>query len=131
MVGHGTLNPGMKVRLLLPQPPIFNEHEGATIKIERPERSEGLSIKMVYKVYILECADKTLYTGSTKLLGRRVLEHNLSVRGAKYTSRKRPVRLVYYETYATLKEALRREYEIKHWSRSKKLDLIRNNKTKK
>ena len=83
---------------------------------------------MLYKVYIVECADKTLYTGSTKLLGRRVMEHNLSVRGAKYTSRKRPVKLVYYETFATLKEALRREYEIKSWKRWQKLKLINSNK---
>jgi putative endonuclease len=78
----------------------------------------------MYKVYILECADKTLYTGMTKLLGRRVLEHNVSVKGAKYTSRRRPVKLVYYETYQTLKEAMRREREIKSWSRNMKLSLI-------
>ena len=83
---------------------------------------------MLYKVYIVECADKTLYTGSTKLLGRRAMEHNLSARGAKYTSRKRPVKLVYYETFATLKEALRREYEIKSWKRWQKLDLINSHK---
>lgn len=79
----------------------------------------------MYKVYILECADKTLYTGCTKLLGRRFMQHNLSTKGAKYTSHRRPVKLVYYESYKTLGDALRREIEIKSWSRKRKLNLIR------
>ena len=87
--------------------------------------TRAINLKMIYKVYILQCADGTLYTGSTKLLGRRVLQHNLSVSGAKYTSRRRPVKLVYYETYPTLGEALRREHAIKQLSRRQKLALIK------
>jgi putative endonuclease len=81
---------------------------------------------MLYKVYILECADKTLYTGCTNRLGRRVLEHNVSVRGAKYTHSRRPVKLIYYETFATLGQALRREREIKSWRRWQKLKLVKS-----
>ena len=81
---------------------------------------------MPYFTYILECADKTLYTGCTKLLGRRVLQHNVSVKGAKYTSVRHPVKLVYYETYPTLREAMRREREIKNFRRSQKLKLIKS-----
>ena len=79
---------------------------------------------MLYKVYIVLCSDKTLYTGSTNRLGKRVMEHNLSASGAKYTRSRRPVKLVYYETYATQSEALRREYQIKSLSRKEKLRLI-------
>ena len=82
---------------------------------------------MSYKVYIVECADRTLYTGYTKLLGRRVLEHNLSVKGAKYTHARRPVKLVYYEMYTNQREAMRREYEIKSLTRKQKLKLILSN----
>ena len=80
---------------------------------------------MIYKVYIVECADKTLYTGYTKLLGRRVLQHNLSASGARYTASRRPVKLVYYESYPTQRLAMQREAEIKKLSRKQKLDLIK------
>jgi len=48
-------------------------------------------------VYIVECNDKTLYTGITTDLERRIKEHNYSSKGAKYTSKRRPVRMVYFE----------------------------------
>lgn len=81
---------------------------------------------MIYKVYIVECADKTLYTGYTKLLGRRVLQHNVSVSGAKYTESRRPVKLVYYESYPTQHQAMQREAEIKRLTRKQKLVIITN-----
>ncbi len=76
-------------------------------------------------VYILECADGTLYTGWTTCPERRVKAHN-SGKGAKYTRSRRPVRLVYTETCQNQSDALRREYEIKQLSRAQKLLLIKN-----
>ena len=78
----------------------------------------------MYFVYILECADTTLYTGSTNNLERRLHQHNNSKRGAHYTKIRRPVVLKYEEHFDTLGEALRREAELKKWSREKKLKLF-------
>jgi len=75
-------------------------------------------------VYIVECADKSLYIGCTNNLERRLEQHNNSKWGAHYTKIRRPVVLKYSEKYETLAEARRREQEIKSWRREKKLDLI-------
>jgi len=77
-------------------------------------------------VYILECSDKTLYTGSTNNIEKRIKEHNNGKSGAKYTRARRPVKLVYVETCSTLSNALKREAQIKKLSRAQKLLLIRN-----
>lgn len=73
--------------------------------------------------YILRCADGTLYTGWTNDLPRRLQAHNAGT-GAKYTRARRPVRLVYQESFPTKQEAMRREWEIKQYSRAEKLQLI-------
>lgn len=73
--------------------------------------------------YILECNDKSLYTGWTNHLEERIHAHN-NGKGAKYTRGKLPVKLVYFEVFTTKEEAMRREYEIKQLSRSQKLELI-------
>lgn len=80
-------------------------------------------------IYILECADRTLYTGWTKDLDKRIREHNAG-KGAKYTRSRRPVKLVYYEIFDTKGEAMSREYAIKQLSRQEKIKLIeqKNNK---
>lgn len=75
-------------------------------------------------IYILECSDKTLYTGITTDVERRTLEHNISSKGAKYTRVRRPVRLVYSESTANRSTASKRENEIKKLSRSSKLALF-------
>jgi putative endonuclease len=75
-------------------------------------------------VYILECSDKTLYTGTTNNIAKRIEEHNKAKSGAKYTRSRRPVKLVYVETCSTLSAALKREAEIKKLSRAKKMQLI-------
>lgn len=75
-------------------------------------------------VYLLECADGTLYTGITTEVSRRVSEHNTSVKGASYTRAKRPVKLVYQELYPDRSTASRREYELKQLSRAEKLALF-------
>lgn len=77
--------------------------------------------------YILECNDHTLYTGWTNNIKKRLQDHN-SGKGAKYTRPRLPVYLVYYETFKTKEEAMKREYEIKHLSRKEKLQLIADNR---
>lgn len=79
---------------------------------------------MSYFVYILECSDKTLYTGIATDIQRRLDEHNNSDKGAKYTKIRRPLKLVYSEESENRSSASKREYEIKKLSREKKLELI-------
>ena len=81
---------------------------------------------MSYSVYILKCADKSFYVGCTNNLEKRIKQHNESKWGAHYTKIRRPVILLYSEKFATLKEARRRESEIKGWRREKKLNLIKS-----
>ncbi|MGI6486512.1 MAG: GIY-YIG nuclease family protein [Tepidanaerobacteraceae bacterium] len=76
-------------------------------------------------VYILECSDKTLYTGWTNNLKNR-LEAHLKGNGAKYTRTRLPVKLVYFEHHHDKKSAQKRERYIKKMSRSQKLRLIHN-----
>jgi len=76
-------------------------------------------------VYIVKCKDNTFYTGFTTDIERRITEHNNGV-GSKYTKGRRPVKLVYLEEYDTKGEALSREYEIKTFTRSKKIKLIKD-----
>jgi len=73
--------------------------------------------------YLVKCADNTLYCGWTNHLERRMEAHNQG-KGAKYTKTRRPVELVYYESYPTKEEAMRREVQIKKLSRKDKLSLI-------
>jgi putative endonuclease len=80
----------------------------------------------MYYVYIVKCADGTLYTGIAIELERRIDEHNGSDKGAKYTRVRRPVILVYSEEYPDRSSASKREYEIKKkMSRTDKLNLIK------
>ena len=83
---------------------------------------------MEYYIYILECSDKTLYTGYTNDLEKRVKAHNEG-KGAKYTKSRLPVKLVYSEAFDDKKEAMSREWYIKHkLTREEKINLINNQK---
>ena len=73
--------------------------------------------------YILECADRTFYTGSTKDLEKRIWQHNNGI-GANYTKTRLPVELIYYEEYTRVDKVFYREKQIQGWSRKKKLALI-------
>ena len=77
---------------------------------------------MHWTVYMLECADTTLYTGITNDLGRRMAEHAAG-KGARYTRGRGPFRLVYRETCQNRAEASRRETAIKLLDRTKKRQL--------
>jgi len=74
-------------------------------------------------MYILECADGSYYTGSTKDLERRLWEHQ-NIVGANYTKKRLPVKLIYYEEYSRIDEAFYREKQVQGWSRKKKEALI-------
>jgi putative endonuclease len=78
----------------------------------------------MYHLYVLKCADGTLYTGITTDPARRVREHNSSSLGAKYTSGRRPVKLVYSKKFRSRAQASRAENRIKKLSKKKKLELI-------
>jgi len=73
--------------------------------------------------YIVECADGTFYTGWTTDPERRVAQHNKGI-GAKYTSTRRPVKLVYLETLPNRTEAMKRELVIKKMKRAQKSKLV-------
>jgi putative endonuclease len=78
----------------------------------------------MFSVYILECADGTLYVGSTTDLEKRLHAHNHLKNGAHYTKIRRPVSLVYSEKVKTFAEMRAREAEIKRLSRAEKMKLI-------
>ncbi len=79
---------------------------------------------MSYYVYIVRCKDNSLYTGFTLNIENRVSDHNFSKRGAKSIKGKLPALLVYSEELISKSEALKREHEIKGWSKPKKEMLI-------
>ena len=81
---------------------------------------------VMYYVYILTCADGTLYTGLTVDLKRRVQEHNASKLGAKYTKIRRPVKLAYSKRYRTRSIAAKTEARIKSLTRIQKVKLIKD-----
>ena len=78
----------------------------------------------MYYLYIIKCADWTLYTCITVDLGRRVKEHNSSGLGAKYTRSRRPVKLVYHRKFRDRSGASREEARIKALTRKEKIKLI-------
>jgi predicted GIY-YIG superfamily endonuclease len=83
--------------------------------------------ELVYFVYMVRCADGTLYTGYSRDPDARVKVHN-SGKGAKYTRSRLPVSLVYSEHCESLSAALTRECQLKPWSRAKKEALIAGNR---
>lgn len=82
----------------------------------------------MYHLYILLCSDSTLYTGITTDLKRRVIEHNSSKVGAKYTFARRPVELVYSKKFKNRSLASCEEARIKKLTRREKLKLINSRK---
>ena len=78
----------------------------------------------MYFLYILKCADDTLYTGITTDLERRVAEHNGSKLGARYTKSRRPVELVYTKKFRDRSLASKEESRVKGLSRQEKIAMI-------
>lgn len=78
---------------------------------------------MPHWVYIVRCKDGSLYTGYAKDPDARLARHN-SGKGAKYTAGRRPVTLVFTQKFRSLGRALKREHELKQWTRAKKEALV-------
>jgi putative endonuclease len=83
---------------------------------------------MSFSVYILKCADQTLYTGIAKDVSKRIIEHNTHEKGAKYTRARRPVALVYTQEFENRSEAQKEECRIKKFTRTEKLKLVSSNR---
>ena len=83
----------------------------------------------MYFVYLIECKDKSIYTGITTDVARRFNEHKNKM-GGRYTSSKKVVRVVYTEEHPDHSSALKRESQIKSWTRQKKLNLIQSGRPK-
>ncbi len=77
----------------------------------------------MWYVYILLCKDGSLYTGITNNLQKRFLDHK-NGNGGAYTRSHKPLKFVYQESFLTKSEALKREFEIKSWSREKKIKVL-------
>ncbi len=76
-------------------------------------------------VYIVECSDKSLYTGITNNVERRLTEHNTSRRGAKYTRSRRPVKLIFATPVNSRSAALKLEYKIKSLKKGEKVAYLK------
>jgi len=83
----------------------------------------------MWYLYILECADKSFYTGITKDLNRRLEEHNSTDAGARYTRGRRPVKMIYEAIFADRSSACVEEARIKKMSKFEKKCLIKNKRT--
>jgi len=82
----------------------------------------------MFYVYILRTSSNTLYIGQTNNLEKRLKEHqNKSAKSAKYIRYFKSVKLVYSEEYSTREEAMKREWQLKKWSKSRKEDVIAGN----
>ncbi len=92
-------------------------------KTNPPDKSINVQHNQNHFVYILKCADGSIYVGSAHDLEDRLKRHN-SGNGAVFTALRRPVKLVYQEPYKYLDDAIKRERQIKKWSRAKKEALI-------
>ena len=90
---------------------------------------QGDESKEMHYIYLVRCSDDSLYCGWTTDLKRRIDSHNGHIPGgAKYTRGRRPVTLVYSESFHQKQEAQRREYAIKRMTKTKKLRLIKGAK---
>lgn len=76
-----------------------------------------------YKVYMVECSDRSIYTGITKDIDRRLEQHSKGI-GSKYVRTRLPIKLQWSSKRMDLSDALKMEYQIKQWSKKKKLQWI-------
>lgn len=78
----------------------------------------------MYYVYLLECSDSSYYCGITTDIQRRIIEHNTSKKGAKYTRSRRPVKLIWSKIVQNRSEATKLEIQIKNLSKKEKIALV-------
>ena len=96
-----------------------------TASKKKASKKKSHNKKADWYVYILECSDKTLYTGITNNLEKRLEQHNHGQEAAKYTRARRPVKCVYTEVQLNRSEATKREMAIKQLKRAEKIKLIK------
>jgi predicted GIY-YIG superfamily endonuclease len=116
-VGYNTI--GVTFGLVLSSRWFFGENSKKIVTIWSLAKFQN----HMWHLYIVKCKDNTFYTGITTDLTRRLKEHN-SRKKSRYTNPRTPVKLAYKETYLTRSQALKREAQIKTWSRPKKLALV-------
>ena len=80
---------------------------------------------MNWFMYVVRCADDSFYTGVTTDIGRRLHEHNTTKKGAKYTRSRRPVKLIYFESYEDRSTAQKAENYFKSLCRQEKKSIIK------
>ena len=85
-----------------------------------------MSFKQLY-VYLFQCSDNTYYTGVTNNPERRMHEHVSGINKSCYTYSRRPVKMIYCESFSDFELAIKWEKRIKNWNRKKKEALIENN----
>jgi len=78
----------------------------------------------MYYLYVLQCSDGSLYTGTTNDIEKRLATHSQG-KGSKYVRAHLPFKLVYSEQFESKIDALKREYEVKQWSRQKKMKVLK------
>lgn len=76
-----------------------------------------------YYVYMVQCSDDSIYIGLTNDLERRLKEHNFGLNDNSYTSKRRPVKMIWHQEFMQFEQAEKFEKKIKKWSRSKKMAL--------
>ena len=93
---------------------------------DNPDSEEAAKQPSQWYVYLMRCADNSLYTGVTTNPERRVREHNGKVKGkgAKYTKHRSPVEVIYTEKYPDRSSCSKREYQVKSMSRKDKVKMI-------
>lgn len=96
----------------------------AIVVLSEAKWAELVEAHHMYFVYLIECSDKSFYTGITNNLQRRFNQHK-NGKGGHYTSSKKVVKIVYTEQHSDKSSALKREAQIKGWTRQKKLNLIK------
>jgi len=83
----------------------------------------GMKEMTTYKVYMVECSDRSIYTGIAKDIDRRLEQHSKGI-GSKYVRTRLPIKLQWSSKRMDLSDALKMEYQIKQWSKKKKLQWI-------
>ncbi|WP_235108808.1 GIY-YIG nuclease family protein [Acaryochloris sp. 'Moss Beach'] len=99
-----------------------SRREHAEVEGNMPKSEVQQKLSMPY-MYILKCADDSYYTGSTWSLKKRLAQHQCG-EGARHTARRLPVELVYFEEFARVEDAFRREKQVQGWGRKKKEALM-------
>jgi len=96
--------------------------------MKKPLMTLGIE-ETTYKVYMVECSDRSIYTGITSDIDRRLHEHRNTKKGSKYVRRRLPISLLWSSHPMTKSDALKMEYLIKSWSKQKKWKWIREERS--